>query len=126
MTQRTIHHKLKASGMDIVFAMPDVYQLILSNIKAPNPMTARIIELLEGYGLIGTTTPAQRTQYAQETLMAAIELASLCLVSPKLVLDREPDESAGEVGPAAFAHSDWAEMGRLFRSNPEPTANQDS
>ncbi len=124
MTKRTIHHTLKASGMDIVFAMPDVYQLILSNIKAPNPMTARIIELLEGYGLIGTTTPAQRAVYAQETLMAAIELASLCLVSPKLVLDREPDESAGEVGPSAFAHGDWAEMGRLFRANPEPATDQ--
>lgn len=126
MTKRTINHTLKASGMEIVFAMPDLYQLILSNIKAPNPMTARIIELLEGYGLLGTSTPAQRAQYAQETLMAAIELASLCLVSPKLVLDREPDESAGEVGPSAFAHGDWSEMGRLFRANPESATDQHS
>jgi hypothetical protein len=124
MSKRTITHILKGSGMEIVFSMPDLYQLVLSNVKAPNPMTSRIMELLEGYGLVGATTAAQRTAYAQETYLAAVELASLCLVNPKLVLDREPDESAGEVGPSAFAHGDWAEMGRLFRAN--PTANTNS
>jgi hypothetical protein len=123
--KRTVTHTLRGSGMTVTLAMPNLYQLIASSIKVPNPMTARIIELLEGSGLLSTATPAQQAAYARDTLMGAMELAALCLTQPRLVLDRDPGE--GEVGPEAFAHSDWGELLALFRANPaRPAADQGS
>lgn len=123
MTKRTITHTLRGSGMEVTFQMPNLYTLILSHIKIPNPSTARILELLEGAGLLSTATPAQQAAYARDTLMGAMELASLCLVEPRLVLDREPGE--GEVGPEAFAHSDWGELLSIFRADPYKPAAAD-
>lgn len=124
MTQRTRTITLQSSGMEVTIAMPNLYQLLASHVKLPNPMTGRIIELLEGAGLYGKSTPEQIAAYNRDTLMGAMELASICLVKPKLVLDREPGE--GEVGPQAFAHSDWAELLALFRSDPPKPADPDN
>jgi hypothetical protein len=116
MTQRTRTIILQGSGQTVEFAMPNLYQLVASHAKHLNPMTARIIELLEGYGPQPSASKEQRDAYARDSLMGAMELASLCLVSPRLVLDREPGE--GEVDPSAFAYSDWGELMRLFRGDP--------
>ena len=114
--KRTRTITLRGSGMVVEFAMPNLYQILGSNAKV-NPMTGRIVELLEGYGPGISATPDQRTAYARDTLLGAMELASLCLVKPKLVLDREPADDS-EIGPEAFAHADWAELLALFRGDP--------
>jgi hypothetical protein len=128
MTTRTRTIVLKASGMEVTISMPNLYQLVASHTKSANPMTARIIELLEGYGLIGPSTAAQRAQLAQDTLLGAMELASLCLVKPKLRLDATSERPLldGEVGPEAFAYNDWTELLRLFRGDPEQKATPDN
>lgn len=122
MPVRTRTIILKASGMEVTISMPNLYQLVASHAKTPNPMTGRIIELLEGYGLVGASTPKQREKLAQDTILGVVELASLCLERPKLILDRAPVESDGEVGPEAFAYSDWTELLGLFRSDPQKKA----
>lgn len=83
--ERTLQH-----GRVVTLALPDLYELAGGNIDIPNEALLDITDLAL-YGA-AISERKERLQDNKRSLRAAFEIASLCLVSPKLVLRGERDE----------------------------------
>lgn len=83
---------LPGSGRVVQLQMPDLYGALSAG-QIPNPLLGPILLLIE------STQPSDATRElirARDNVMALYNLASLCLVEPRLILKGEPGE--GEIG----------------------------
>jgi hypothetical protein len=71
----------------------------------PNPISAEVLRR------ITTDEPAPQTDEERDRIIrtnskAYLEVAALALVEPRLIVDREPDHAASEIGPADLSDDD--------------------
>lgn len=82
-----------SGGRVVQLAMPDMYTILATNGRAPNPGMAAVLRLLDGVGALPETNLLQRQTAQAEFYRGLYEIAALCLQTPRLVLNGE------EAGP---------------------------
>ena len=68
----------------------------------PNPLSPAVLRLIAGRP---TTTLEERIENVKSNSRAFMEVAALCLIEPRLVLDGEP--GPGEIGPQDLSDTDY-------------------
>jgi hypothetical protein len=92
--------------------MPDLYAILATVDAVPNQLMIDVLNLLEAEGAeLPTLDPALKFLRKRNLIRGKFALASLILVKPRLVLDREPGE--GEIGPAQLS---WGDVEGLYYS----------
>jgi hypothetical protein len=98
-------YELPGCGLVARLARPGLMGLVGAGATA-NPVLSP--ELLRMMSL--DKTPAsdeERLEKFERDVRAYREVAARCFVEPRLVLDREPNYDAGEIGPADIADRDY-------------------
>lgn len=112
------------SGIVVKLTMPNMYAILATVGTIPNPMIAAVLDLLVKDNAFSTTLAGgEAAPYVNkvEEIRGMYAITALCLVEPVLVLDRAPDEAAGEIGPQHLNFQDvesvyWG----FFRGRPAP------
>lgn len=94
-------YQLPHSGHVVELRWPGMYALALQG-EVPNPLAQEVLRLMSGAagGEEGERPSEEElvSRYRKQA-RASLAVAQRCLVSPRLVLDREPNYEAGEIGP---------------------------
>ncbi len=88
---------LASSGRPVELAMPPLFSIVSRAGRTPDPITAAVLLMLHAEGLLPQDDGELFLSTAQR-VAGMYAVASLCLQSPILVLDRKPDAAAGEIG----------------------------
>lgn len=93
---------LPGSGRTVQLQMPDLYSALAASAGGiPNPLLHPIIRLIDSLRPDNMTEALVKSR---DNIIALYNLASLCLVEPKLILTGTPGE--GEIGPGALRFDD--------------------
>lgn len=99
-------YRLPGSGHVVRLRVPSLYSLITVG-EVPNPLRDEVTRLLTASGPTKQEDPDARHEITRKNARTFIEIAARCLVEPRLVLDHEPNYSAGEIGPADLHDLDY-------------------
>jgi hypothetical protein len=92
--------------------MPDIYEILATVDAVPSQLMIDVLNLLEAEGAeLPTLDPGLKFLRKRNLIRGKYALASLILVKPRLVLDREPGE--GEIGPSQLS---WGDVEGLYYS----------
>lgn len=94
----------------------------------PNDIADRILSLMAVELKTETMTPEKQLDTYKRNQKAFVEVAARVLLSPRLIIDREPNYEADEIGPQDLADRDYtwlfytwingtADQRRLFRAH---------
>jgi hypothetical protein len=90
--------------------MPNLFQILATVDAVPNQVMIDVLNLLESEGAdLPGADPALKFLRKRNAVRGKYALASLILVRPRLVLDREPRE--GEIGPDSLS---WGDVEGLY------------
>lgn len=90
--------------------MPDLFQILATVDAVPSQIMIDVLNLLDQEGAeLPTVDPAQKFLRKRNKIRGMYSLASLILVSPRLILDRAPGD--GEIGPDQLS---WGDLEGLF------------
>jgi hypothetical protein len=81
---------------------------MLARGQIPNPLSAKVIKLLTlaTQKEIEARTAEQREAALLSNSEAFVGIAELAFIEPKVISDRAPDYSKGEIGPADLSNRD--------------------
>jgi hypothetical protein len=98
---------------DAEVRMPNLYEILATVDAVPSQLMIDVLNLLEAEGseISSLVEPTKKFLRKRNTIRGKYALASLILVKPRLVLDREPGE--GEIGPAQLS---WGDVEGLYYS----------
>ncbi len=107
LSQRGKLYRLPGSGAVVRLRRPGLTGLIACG-NVPNPIAASVLRFLADSPNPGSKPSPEelREQYEQNS-ESFVAIASLAFVEPKLILDREPDENADEIGPDDVSDLDY-------------------
>lgn len=88
--------RLPGSGNVARLRRPTLTALAATTNGVPNPLSDAVMRLLAA---APPKTEGERMAAFRTNNRGMLEVAALCFVEPVLVLDREPDPEAGEIGP---------------------------
>jgi hypothetical protein len=96
-------YELPHSLLTVRLRWPRLYALAARG-AVPNGLSAAVMRLIIAERVANgedapTPTREEREQHYREHAQGYLELAALTLAEPRMVLDREPNEGAGEIGP---------------------------
>lgn len=97
-------YRLPGSGHIARLRRPSLYALLTQASEVPNAFSADLTRLLAQPVAYDDQEKAQRIR---QNARAFQEAAALCFVEPKLILDRHPERSHGEIGPGQLADQDY-------------------
>jgi hypothetical protein len=90
--------------------MPNLYEILATVDAVPNQVMIDVLNLLESEGAdLPSADPALKFLRKRNVIRGKYALASLILVRPRLVLDREPRE--GEIEPGDLS---WGDLEGLY------------
>ena len=94
---------LPGSGHVARLRRPSLMALMVRGV-APNPLSAEVVRMLA----LGTPDEHEsaRLDSFKRNAKAYLEIAALAFVSPRLILNREPNPDADEIGPDQVCDSD--------------------
>jgi hypothetical protein len=101
------------SGRVVKLAMPPLYSILATVGGVPSQIIMDALAILTAEGVHrpkpigGDDLMARQIRYVR----GLYAIAALCLVSPTLVLDREPDPAANEIGQADLT---WADVEAVY------------
>lgn len=108
---------LPGSDIQAELQMPSLYHLILQASGVPDPRLAAVLKLLDGENPFKPLTDKERGAQLAANARGLYEVAALCMVQPKLILDRAPT-GADEIGPADLPFGDLEVVYYNFFRNP--------
>jgi len=90
-------YRLPGSGNVVRLRRPGLSAMAAKVGHIPNPLSREVLRLMSG----AETQPSEdaKIEGFEKSARAYIELAALCFVEPKIVMDRAPNYDAGEIGP---------------------------
>lgn len=71
-----------------------------------NSLADRLLKAFTNDRPKGERTQAEREETFREELRTRLEVAALCFVEPRLILDRPADPAKGEIGPEDLTDAD--------------------
>lgn len=113
-----------SGGRVVSLAMPDMYTILATNGRAPNPGMGAVLRLLEGAGALEQQNLLQRLNGLAEYYRGLYEVAALCLVAPRLRLDGG-EAGSDEITPRDLAFNDVQQIYySFFRTDPPTPSNE--
>jgi hypothetical protein len=100
--------RMLPTGRIVTLTMPDLYSIMASVGRVPSPHIAAVLDLLiqdKAYTPEGASADVYIRK--RDEVRGRYALAALCLVSPRLVLDRAPKPEEDEIGPGDLS---WVEL----------------
>lgn len=87
----------------------------------PNPIAAKLHRFLSDAASERGTSDAEKLDRYRANIDVLIEIAALAMVEPRLVLDREPQQEAGEIGALDMLDQDviWIYYGLTLGTEDE-------
>lgn len=95
-TFRDVLVRLPGSGFVARIRRPSLTSLLATQNGVPNPISDHVVRLMASR--MPVDDAARVAQFRANT-RGMLEVAALCFVSPRLILDREPNYDADEIGP---------------------------
>lgn len=100
-------------GLPAQLRRPSLMELSVRG-AAPNPLANEVMSLIAADEGPADLSHEERISRYQRNARAYIEVAKLCMVSPRLVTERAPDYDAGEIGPGDIADLDYIWLWHSF------------
>lgn len=98
-------YRLPGSGHVARLRRPSLYQLAARG-AVDSGLAAQVLKRLTAGERPGERSEADRAQTHRENVDLFLGVAALCLVEPRLILDRPADPERGEIGPEDMADAD--------------------
>lgn len=99
-------YTLPGSGHIARLVRPSLMALAVKAGQVPNTLSDAVIKFLIASDSDLHKTDEEKIASYRQNVRAYFEVAALCMVSPRLVLDRDPNYDADEVGPEAMHDRD--------------------
>ena len=92
------------SGRRVTLAMPDMYAILATVGRVPSQQMVDVLNLLQAEGALDSDPDMNRFLLKRNEVRGMYAIAALCMVEPKLSLDREPP--AGALVPSDLSFAD--------------------
>lgn len=100
-------YRLPGSGNVARLRRPSMLAMAAKAGHIPNPLTDEVRRFLATTQDADKMSEAQQINSYEKNVKAYVQIAALAFVEPKLILDREPNYSAGEIGPGDVPDLDY-------------------
>lgn len=97
-------YRLPGSGNVVRLRRPGLTALAANVGHIPNPLAREVLRLMSAAG--EPQTEDDRIESFQKSARAYVEVAALCFVEPRIVLDGEPNYEAGEIAASDVPDQD--------------------
>jgi hypothetical protein len=106
---RTGHlYRMPGSGNVARLRRPSLRAMSINGVKGANPLSADVLRLIAASDdTLSRPTDEQMIAAYKNEARAFQEAAALAFVEPQLILDREPDPDANEIGPGDVSDRDY-------------------
>ena len=91
------------SGRRVTLAMPDLYAILATVGRVPSQQMVDVLNLLQAEGALDRDPDTNRFLLKRNEVRGMYAIAALCLVEPKLSLEREPPPGALVPSDLSFA-----------------------
>lgn len=101
--------RLPGCGEVVLLRRPSLMGMAMKGGRVPNPLTDEVLRYIAvDSDVLSKFTPDEQVENWRENATVMIQIASLCFVHPRLILDRDvDDDNDDEIGPMDLTGVDY-------------------